>query len=461
MISMTGPAIARTVVMIGKIDKQFPVLARLTTRRRRGHIASVKWRNQLLALLLLVAFVGIGVVYFQHWVVQKPFGIILFIGQGLSPGRLAATRVYAGGAETHLALDSMEHIALIRNYSKDFATPDQAAAATAIATGTRVNNGAIARNSEGKPLTSIVELARNEGRVIGLVTDANLTEPTCAAFYAHPADPNDIDAIAREFVEGGKIEIALGGGLAQFLPSGKGGARQDNRDLLLELRRNGFDVVQTRAELEAIPAWKHSKLFGVFSKNELAFANQVEEHSQQPSLADMTRRAIELLQYNAGGYLLVVNAGLMRKAAQENQGERTLNETAELDRAVLTAQRYAGAKSTFIVCGDVAIGGMNLNGAPFRKDSGIAVIGLNSAGQPWITWAAGPNGIRSYGAAKVPNQPPNDQTGTEPVEPGASYSKTALPTVDDVVAFGGGRGTEALEGSIDQTAIFKVIRDQL
>ena len=43
----------------------------------------------------------------------------------------------------------------------------------------------------------------------------------------------------------------------------------------------------------------------MFSKNELAFANQVEEHSQQPSLADMTRRAIELLQYNAGGYLLV------------------------------------------------------------------------------------------------------------------------------------------------------------
>jgi alkaline phosphatase len=251
--------------MIEKIDKQFPVRARLTTRRRHDHIAPVKWRNQLLALLLLVAFVGIGVIYFQHWVVQKPFGIILFIGQGLSPGRLAATRVYAGGAETHLALDSMEHIALIRNYSKDFATPDQAAAATAIATGTRVNNGAIARNSEGKPLASIVELARDQGRVIGLVTDVNLTEPTCAAFYAHPAEPNDTDAIAREFVEGGKIEIALGGGLAQFLPSGKGGARQDNRDLLLELRRNGFDVAQTRAELEAIPTWKHSKLFGVFS----------------------------------------------------------------------------------------------------------------------------------------------------------------------------------------------------
>jgi alkaline phosphatase len=138
-----------------------------------------------------------------------------------------------------------------------------------------------------------------------------------------------------------------------------------------------------------------------------------------------------------------------------------LNETAELDHAVLTARRYAGAKSTIVVCGDVAIGGMSLNGAPFRKDSGIAVIGLNSAGQPWITWAAGPNGIRSYGAPKVPNQPPNDQVATEPAEPSAFYSKTALPTADDVIVFGSGRGTEALQGSIDHPAIFKILRDQL
>src|SRR5207244_6106566 len=130
--------------------------------------------------------------------------------------------------------------------------------------------------------------------------------------------------------------------------------RQDGRDLLLELRRNGFDIVRTRTELEAIPAWRRPKLFGAFSNIELAFANQMEERSQQPSLSDMVRRAIELLQYNAGGYLLVVDAGLMRKAAEENNGERTLSETVELDRAVSVARRYAGQRSTIVVCGDAA-----------------------------------------------------------------------------------------------------------
>ena len=420
----------------------------------------MKLRNQLLALFCLLAFAGLGVLYFQHWVIRKPFGIILFIGEGLAPGRLAPTRAYAGGAGTHLGLDSMPHVALLTNYSKDFAAPDQAAAATAIATGVRVANRAIAINGDGKPLRTIIELAREYGRATGLVTDAKLTDPTSAAFYAHPADPYDVEKIAAEFVDGGKIDIAMGGGAGQFLPATKRGERQDGRDLLLELRGNGFDIVRTRAELEAVPAWRRPKLFGAFNNAELAFVNQVEERNQQPSLSDMVRRAIELLQYNAGGYLLVIDAGLMRKAAQENNAERTLGQTIELDHAVTVARNYAGARSTIIVCGDVAIGGMNLNGFPFRQDSAIALLGLNSAGQPWITWATGPHGTRSYGAANIPSKAPNEQP-EEHLEPAALHTKSALPTVDDVVAFGRGPGTEALEGVADSTIVFKILRGEL
>jgi alkaline phosphatase len=424
----------------------------------------VKWRNQLLALLCLLAFAGLGVLYFQHWVIRKPFGIILFIGEGLDPGRLAPTRAYAGGADAHLNLDSMSHLALLTNYSKDFAAPDQAAAATAIATGVRVTNRAISVDGHGKPITSIIELAREHGRATGLITDGKLTAPTSAAFYGHPVDPNDVDGIAAEFVEGGKIDIAMGGGVAQFLPVTKAGERQDGRDLLLELRRNGFDIVRTRAELEGIPAWRRPKLFGAFNNVELAFANQVEERSQQPSLSDMVRRAIELLQYNPGGYLLVVDAALMRKAAQENKGERALGETVELDHAVATARRYAGRRSTIIVCGDAAIGGLSLNGFPFLKDSGIALLGLNSAGQPWITWATGPNGAGSYGAAKIPGKletSHSEQPAAEQLEPAALYAKSALGTVDDVIALGSGPGAEALQGTVDNTIVFKILRDEL
>src|SRR5205809_8127395 len=153
----------------------------------------MKWRNQLLALFCLLAFAGIGVLYFQHWVIRKPFGIILFVGEGLSPARLAPTRAYAAGAGTRLNLDSMSHAALVMNYSKDFAAPDQSAAATAIATGERVANRAIAINGDGKPIKSIIESAHERGRTTGAVTDTRLTEPTSAACYAHPPESADLD----------------------------------------------------------------------------------------------------------------------------------------------------------------------------------------------------------------------------------------------------------------------------
>ena len=422
----------------------------------------MKWRNQLLALFCLLVFAGVGVLYFQHWVIRKPFGIILFVGEGLSPARLAPTRVYAAGVETRLNLDSMPNAALITNYSKDFAAPDQAAAATAIATGERVTNYTLAINADGKPIKNIVELAREHGRAIGLVTDTKLTDPTSAAFYAHPLEPSDVDKIAAEFVDRGNIDIAMGGGAAQFLPITKRGDRQDNRDLLLELRGNGFDIVRTRTELETIPAWRRPKLFGVFDDGDLAFTNQLEQRNQQPSLSDMVRRAIQLLQYNTGGYFLVVDAGLMRKAAQENNGERTLSQTVELDRAVGIARSYGGPKSTIIVCGDLAMGGLSLNGFPFRKDSGIALLGFNSAGQPWITWATGPHGTKSYGPAKIPgNQDKSETQETEQPEPATFYTKSALVTVEDVVAFGSGPGTDALQGVLDSTAVFEILRDEL
>jgi alkaline phosphatase len=420
----------------------------------------MKWRNQLLALFCLILFAAFGVFYFQHWVVQKPFGIILFIGEGLAPGRLAATRVYAGGAETPLSLDSMPHVALVRNYSNDFSAPDRAAAATAIATGVKVNNRSIGAGSNGIAIPNLIDLARQTGRATGLVTDGKITNPTAAAFYAHSSDASGQTEIARQMADRLGVDLVLGGGAREFLPEAKDGNRKDGRDLLLEIRRKGFDLVRSKAELEAIPAWRRPKLFGAFSPNELAYTDQIEGRSEEPGLPDMVRRAIELLQYNRAGYLLVVDAGLMRKAAEQNDAEHTLAETVEFDRAVAVARRYAGATSTIMVCGDVAVGGLSLNGYPFRKDRGIAVLGLNSAGDPWFSWASGPNGGRSYGAGKLATR----QTTVPPApeisqEPAAFYAPAALDTVDDVVVFGTGPGTNALQGSIDNTAIFRMIRD--
>jgi alkaline phosphatase len=423
----------------------------------------MKWRNQILALLCLTIFIALGVLYFRHWVVQKPFGIVLFVGEGLTPDRVAVTRLYAGGANAHLAIESLPAVAMLSNYSQDFAVPDEAAAATTLATGVKVNNRSLGVGPNDKRLASLIDLAREKGRAIGLVTNGRLTDPTAAAFYATGKGGADI---AQQLAEEKKIDIVLGGGGSNFLPEAKGGQRKDGRDLVLEMRRNGFEIVRTKAELESIPRWRRPRLLGLFSEGEMAFRNELAAGSEQPALVDMTRRAIELLQWNAGGYLLIVDAGLMRTVARENRGEWTLAETLELDQAVATARDYMGENSTILVTGNLGIGGLSLNGFPFRWDSGVALLGVNSSGEPALTWATGPNGIATRSASlgsSLEEPPPTAEGPVLPSgqEPAAAYAPEARNTVDDVLAAGRGPGTELLHGFLDNTVVFKIIEGEL
>ena len=439
----------------------------MTTLLLPRSIGGMKWRNQILALLCLTVFVALGVVYFRHWVVQKPFGIVLFIGEGLTPDRIAATRLFVGGANARLAIQALPAVALLSNYSQDFAVPDEAAASTALATGVKVNNHSVGIGPGGKELKNIVELAREKGRAIGLVTNGSLTSGSVAAFYAHGT--GRADETAQQLVEGNKIDIALGGGRAFFLPEAKGGRRTDGRDLVLELRRNGFEIVRTKGDLENVPAWRRPRMLGLFNDGEMAFANQIMAAADQPALADMTRRAIQLLQWNPGGYLLIVDAALMGTAARENRGERTLAETVELDRAVAIARSYTGENSTILVTGNCGIGGLTLNGFPFRRDSGVALLGLNASGEPALTWATGPNGVKNQaGAMKFAtegkarsSEADRSEVTTTTQEPAAFYGAAARNTVADVLVAGRGPGSEALHGFLDNTILFEIIRNQL
>ncbi|CAN5654188.1 alkaline phosphatase [soil metagenome] len=448
----------------------------MTSRGSGFYIAEVKWRNQLLALACLLVFFTFGIFYFKYWVVQKPFGIILFVGEGLDATRLAQARIYAANAETPLTLDSLPFTALLRNYSKDSAVPDPAAANTALATGAKVKNGAIGVSPAGETLANLLELAQASGRMTGLVTNTNLTDAASAAFYAHHAS-HEPHELAKTLVEKASLDVVLGGGSLHFLPLKEGGERTDERDLLAELTHAGYELVRTRRELEEVPFWRRAKLFGVFSETELAFADEVESGEEQPTLSDLVRRAIELLQYNRGGYVLVVHAGLMRRAAQENDGQRTLMETVELDRAVSVAQRYAGAKSLIIVCGDVGVGGLHLNGFPALDAGGLELLDKteSTGAVPLLTWSTGPKGLRvvpeSVPAAttlqlQVDAFDPGFSSSPTPKrspasEPAAAFAETAHETAGDVVAFGSGLGANALHGTLESTRVFEIIRDNL
>jgi alkaline phosphatase len=408
----------------------------------------MKLRNRLIALACLLAFAGLGVLYFRTWVVQKPFGIILFVSDGLTASRIAAARQYAGGADNRLHLESFPALAFLSNHSADFAVPDTAAAASAIATGTKVSNRGVASAPDGRPLVSLLEAATRKGRATGLVTNGRLSDPAPAAFYAHAPNAADRERLTAQLAEDPRITVLLGGGSDDFLPESKEGGRKDGRDLLLEIRQKGYDVVRTGPDLESTPPWRFPRVLGLFGRGELRWSNSPHTGAQEPSLEDMVRSAINLLQFNRSGYVLVVDAGLVRHAAAANRGEQTLAELIELDRAIHTARSFAGDSALIVAAGLHASGGFSLNGFPLRKDSGAALVGPNSSGVPSITWATGPNG------------PGTDAPQGPVAEPAAHASPESLPTAEDPVAVGTGPGSESLRGFIDNTDLFRIIEQQ-
>ena len=165
-------------------------------------------------------------------------------------------------------------------------------------------------------------MAKAQGRTVGIVTNAQITDPAPAAFYAHTANATDRQSIAAQLVDNARIDVVLGGGSRSFLPDGDAGSRKDGRDLLAELQRKGCEIIRTKADLENAETYRDQGIVGMFAPGSMAYSDEIESGSQQPSLSDMVRRAIEFLQVNSRGYLLIVDAGLVTEAAERNLSQR-------------------------------------------------------------------------------------------------------------------------------------------
>jgi alkaline phosphatase len=197
------------------------------------------------------------------------------------------------------------------------------------------------------------------------------------------------------------------------------------------MRNKGYDIVRNKQEMESTPLWRAPNILGLFSMENLAFADEVQVSASQPSLADLVLQAILLLQYNPKGYVLVVDAGLVGKAAAQNAGERTLKELLALDQAVSVARKYAGDKALIVVAGTQSSGGLRLNGYSFRNDKGAAVLGINAQGVPSLTWSTGPGS----GQTTTPQ-------GIAHTEPSAFQTASAVGAAEDAIAVSAGPGSE-------------------
>ena len=320
---------------------------------------SQKSRYTWLVILLtvIVAFFAINGIFQQNSnespekVVQN---IIFFIGDGMGVTHVTTTSIAVNGPDSSLRMEQMQYTGFIKTHSANSLVTDSGAAGTALATGVKTNNGMIAVNPEGKHLTTILEACKKTGMSTGLVATSQISHATPASMGAHVPDRGNQQKIAEQLVEN-KVDVMLGGGLAYFLPqSHEKSARKDDKDMLAVAKAAGYTIVQSREELLEV---EENYVLGVFADQGLT------TQPPEPSLAEMTKKAISILSRNEKGFYLMVEGSQIDWAAHDNNQENVIRQTILFDEAIGVAMDFAKehGNTLIVVTADHETGGMGLN----------------------------------------------------------------------------------------------------
>jgi alkaline phosphatase len=218
---------------------------------------------------------------------------ILLIGDGMSLAQVYSAQIYAEGVlgESLVLLDIAD-TAVMRTHSGDSMVTDSAAAGTALHCGHKTVNGAINVLPDGAWTHTIGQAAQAAGKSVGVLSTARMTHATPASVYGHDADRDAENLYAEQMVEF-MPEVALGGGARHFLPHGK---RDDGRALIAEMVEAGYVNVADAEELAAVDTESTERLLGLFTSSHMSYEiDRVNEAMSEPSLAEMTTAALDIL----------------------------------------------------------------------------------------------------------------------------------------------------------------------
>jgi alkaline phosphatase len=461
--------------------------------------------------------------------------VILFVGDGMGISTVTAARIREGqlrgesGEENHLAFEELPFVALSKTYSVNLQVSESAATMTAMTTGAKTKADVIGLDERAVPgdwtsversrARTLFEEAHERGLATGVVTTTRVTHATPAACYAHAAHRDWEDDtqlpeaaraagfpdIARQLVESDTIDVALGGGRAEFLPNTEAdpaepatkGARADGRNLVAEWqsRHPGASYAWSRSQLVALDPRQTDHLLGLFDPSHMAFEADRADAPDEPSLSEMTAKAIDLLDRNPRGFALMVEGGRIDQAHHLGNAYRALGETIEFSNAVRVALLMTEAKDTLIVVTADHSHVFTMAGYPARGNDILGLVVsvdergqrakqpmLDATGRPFTTLSYG-NGPGYTGAS--PEQPegpkhyphvPTAYTGIRKGRPDLRHVDTASAAYlqeatvparadthggEDVPIYAGGPGAELFHGVQEQSYVYHAIVEAL
>ncbi|WP_404823002.1 alkaline phosphatase [Neiella holothuriorum] len=335
----------------------------------------------------------------------KAKNVILFVGDGMGVSTLTAARILEGqmagnlGEEGYLSFETFPYTALVKTYNVNAQTPDSAGTMSAMMSGAKTDVGVIGVDEDiergecatvaGNEMITALELAEIKGLSTGIISTARITHATPAAAYAKSADRNwedisdmpetgaeECEDIASQLVnfktnlearfpgaEVDGIEVAMGGGRRHFLPkdemynsadavSSVEGDRTDGRDLTAEWQEAypAGAYVMDQVGFDAINAAETERVLGLFNESHMQYeADRANDVAGEPSLSEMTSKAIDILDNNEDGYFLMVESGRIDHGHHAGSAYNALTDTIEFAKAVQAAVDATSDEDTLII----------------------------------------------------------------------------------------------------------------
>ncbi|HVY04438.1 MAG TPA: alkaline phosphatase [Burkholderiales bacterium] len=469
-------------------------------------------------------------------VLGRAKNVILFLGDGMGISTVTAARILEGqqhglmGEENQLSFEKMPYVGLSKTYSANQQTSDSAPTMSAIVTGIKTNDGLISVNERvsrgdfravaANKMKTILERAAERGMATGVVTTTRITHATPAACYAHSPDrdwESDADQpdaandagfpdIARQLLESSRedsLEVALGGGRAKFLPRtthdpeypDKTGERRDGRDLTKEwqARFPKSAYVWNKAQLDALDLKQVRHLLGLFQPSHMQFEHdRGKDAAGEPSLAEMTGKALDILAQHQKGYFLMVEGGRIDHAHHAGNAYRALTDTIEFARAVKLAMDRTDARDTLIIVTADHSHTFTIAGYPKRGNPILGKVveagrptreyAQDALGEPYTTLGyvngpgySGSSITQAEGSKKFPHHGPGfhgitsgrpdltnvDTTSPDYLQESAMPMESETHGGEDVAIYARGPQAHLVRGVMEQNVIYHIMAEAL
>ncbi|MFQ5902120.1 MAG: alkaline phosphatase [Candidatus Binatia bacterium] len=308
-----------------------------------------KTRINLFPLLLIITALGLylSVRSFktnqaEATASRTPKYIFIFLADGagithLEIARLYSRHIHQEGLTISDRIMKEGSLGLLTTHSADLLVTDSAAAGTALASGCKTKKMTVGICQDGSAPKTVLELAKEKGMRIGLVTNSRIYDASPAAFASHASSRNHYSSIVNQYLEL-EPDLLLGGGRDQFLPrSQKGSRRKDNRDLITLFKERGYAYVSNKKDLTGA---KGPKVLGLFSLQDMSLEINRDKKTE-PSVYDMTQAAIRILQEgNRTGFLVFIESEHIDSAAHLSNVAALIYDFREFDRAVGLAYNF-------------------------------------------------------------------------------------------------------------------------